>query len=313
MNKRQRIAAVVVTYNRKVLLQECLLALLKQTHKPDAIYVVDNASTDGTERLFESWQFSDSIIQYSRLAENLGGAGGFAYGIEIARANGYDWVWVMDDDAEPLPDALSALAAEIESSKDTQVSALAALVLNADGSPQTLQRGFFDYIKAKQTQISLFQADSAHPFDIDYAGFVGVLINGQAIDRMGLPHKEFFIWFDDVEYCLRLKKFGQIVLVPNAKILHKDQGGTASGVHLPIQSFWKMYYGLRNRSVIAHTYCGKGHVFFAWLYFKAVVKSLMSRDHVFIRLKMVLKSYSDFLLGVSGKRVDPKDYLSSLK
>src|ERR1035441_9411687 len=103
----ESIAAVVVTYNRKALLGECLDALLKQTHPLDAIYVIDNASTDGTkEFLNERGYLRESKIRYVPLPDNTGGAGGFYEGLRHAFEAGFDWFWLMDDDVEPYLDGL---------------------------------------------------------------------------------------------------------------------------------------------------------------------------------------------------------------
>ena len=102
----ESLAAVVVTYNRKALLVECLTALLNQTHCPDRIYVIDQNSTDGTEDLLrECGILSNRRVSYWKSSENTGGAGGFRSGIAKAYQAGYSWIWVMDDDAIPDPDA----------------------------------------------------------------------------------------------------------------------------------------------------------------------------------------------------------------
>src|SRR6185312_1077865 len=100
---KERICAVVVTYNRKTLLRTGLCALLRQTRQLDQILVVDNGSTDGTKEMLEA-EFRD--CQVLRTPENLGGAGGFRAGMEWAHQAGFDWTWVMDDDIEPFPDTL---------------------------------------------------------------------------------------------------------------------------------------------------------------------------------------------------------------
>lgn len=138
-----RIASVVVTYNRKDLLRECLSAILKQVKIPQVfdldIIVVDNASTDGTEEAVRelaegfrnaqgepscSLRYGDveekywdlqigpsCTIRYYNTGENLGGAGGFQHGIRKAVELGYDYLWLMDDDCIPTETALSALIA----------------------------------------------------------------------------------------------------------------------------------------------------------------------------------------------------------
>ena len=77
------ICAVVVTFNRKELLLECLDALLKQTYALNKIYLIDNNSSDGTyEILHGNGYLEHPQIVYEKLSENLGGAGGFSRGLQ---------------------------------------------------------------------------------------------------------------------------------------------------------------------------------------------------------------------------------------
>ena len=74
------VAAVVVTYNRKELLKEAIDALLMQSVAEADVLVVDNASTDGTKDYIADYIDQGQII-YINTGENLGGAGGFNFGI----------------------------------------------------------------------------------------------------------------------------------------------------------------------------------------------------------------------------------------
>jgi GT2 family glycosyltransferase len=131
---REKTAAVVVTYNRKNLLDECLESLLRQSHPLDAIYIIDNGSTDGTleslvgkglvcppagcpgepaetVRAVPAVARGGSLVEihYVRLPENTGGAGGFHEGLQRVTAAGFDWLWLMDDDVLTASDALEIL------------------------------------------------------------------------------------------------------------------------------------------------------------------------------------------------------------
>jgi glycosyltransferase involved in cell wall biosynthesis len=102
------VAAVVVTYNRRNLLSNCLSAIEAQTHRPDLIIVIDNASTDDTAAFLtdRSWNLPHQV---HRLNRNYGGALGFAVGMKAALAAGADSVWLMDDDAIASQSALEFL------------------------------------------------------------------------------------------------------------------------------------------------------------------------------------------------------------
>src|SRR5215471_20432657 len=106
-----KVAAVVVTYNRRDLLLESLAAVLAQTRAPDKVIVVDNASQDGTAAAVRE---KFPAVHLAELRRNSGGAGGFAGGMALALADGADLIWLMDDDTVPEPGALSALLAARE-------------------------------------------------------------------------------------------------------------------------------------------------------------------------------------------------------
>ncbi|HET6165608.1 MAG TPA: glycosyltransferase, partial [Marmoricola sp.] len=100
-----RVVAVVVTWNRRELLQESLAAVHGQTHPPAAIVVVDNASDDGTSELLDSAYAGELGLDVVHLRANTGGAGGFAVGVERALVHHPDLVWLLDDDTVPTPTA----------------------------------------------------------------------------------------------------------------------------------------------------------------------------------------------------------------
>ena len=100
-------AAIVVTYNRKKLLKECIRNLQKQTQQVDII-VIDNMSTDGTVDMLKPLIKNNSIIYHST-GKNIGGAGGFYEGIKLAYKLGYEYFWLMDDDCIPQSNSLRQL------------------------------------------------------------------------------------------------------------------------------------------------------------------------------------------------------------
>src|SRR5476651_747432 len=121
----KRVAAVVVTYNRLKLLKEGIEALKKQSRKPEAIIVVNNGSTDGTD----TWLAAQKdLIVYNQ--ENVGGAGSFYRGIKEAYDAGFDWIWVMDDDGYPAVNCLEKLIEAMIKKPD--VSVWGCIVLDKD-------------------------------------------------------------------------------------------------------------------------------------------------------------------------------------
>src|SRR5688500_20251395 len=95
-SRRVTVCAVVLTFNRKALLVECLDAVLGQSRPPDHVVVVDNASTDGTRELLRENGLLERV-EWIPLERNLGSSGGFHHGVAAARRGSWDWVCVMDE------------------------------------------------------------------------------------------------------------------------------------------------------------------------------------------------------------------------
>ena len=95
--EQKHVGTIVVTYNRRNLLKDCIEALLKQNYKKQEILIIDNASTDGTKEYIDNL-IDNKKVFYFNTGANLGGAGGFNYGVREALKRNYDYVWLMDDD-----------------------------------------------------------------------------------------------------------------------------------------------------------------------------------------------------------------------
>jgi hypothetical protein len=81
------------------------------------------------------------------------------------------------------------------------------------------------------------------------------------LKQIGLPRQEYFIWMDDTEYCLRLKPFGGIRVVPAAKLNHKTVIPKYRDSLLK-RTTWRHYYGYRNRYDTAKIHFGSISAFF---------------------------------------------------
>jgi len=298
--ERERICAVVVTFNRKALLEECLTALLNQTKPLDEIIVVDNASTDGTGELMET-KFAH--VTYVKLSENIGGGGGFHEGMKLAYEKGYDWIWVMDDDGIPKADALQRLFHCPMRAEET-VYALASAVLNWDETISLAHRRLFH---AKTMTETIIGADkyTQDYFQMDTASFVGFLLSRKTIDEVGLPLKEMFIYFDDTEYSLRIRKKGIMFTVPASKIVHGERGralGSSPWGQSP--SGWRKYYAIRNQIYTYRRHGKPGLLYYRGL-FRAtrddIEKTLRSDQATYYNIKLSLCATFDGLRGKLGR------------
>lgn len=224
-------AAVVVSYNRRDLLRASLRALEAQSHPLSEIIVVDNGSTDGAPDLVRS-EFPNVML--FETGANIGGAGGFAWGVELAIARGHDYAWLMDDDAEPEQDALEKLASVVRDSH-SEWSFLASLVTSDYNTANRGNPPAFSSDVTKQ-----HAASSVGGIAVDSATFVGVLINLATAQRTHLPCRDYFIWVDDLEYTSRLSQLAPALLVPESQVRHplSKSGSKDMGARL--------FYYLRN-------------------------------------------------------------------
>ncbi len=211
------VAAVVVTYNRRALLEECLAAIEAQTHRPDLILVIDNASTDDTAEHLQqrSWLIPHRV---HTLPRNFGGAMGFAVGIEAALAAGADSVWLMDDDAIATPSALEYLIEDtkVASRGGRRPSFACSMVVWSDGTVARMNIPRANAIW-NETAAGIGRA----VVDVDSASFVSVLIASEHIRAVGLPHIGYFKWYDDTEYTLRLRgTYGPGICSMNSVVKH---------------------------------------------------------------------------------------------
>lgn len=191
--RKQQVAAIVVTYNRKKLLKECIKSLLEQTAKPD-IYIIDNNSTDGTVNYIAKY-IDDNSINYVNTGKNLGGAGGFQYGIKMVAQKDYDFVWIMDDDCIPTKNALNEfLKADIKLNHDYGFLSSKTLWTDNTLCTMNIQR------RTLTKNVSDF---SSELIPVTLASFVSLFVPVSVIKKVGLPIKEFFIWTDDWEYTRR--------------------------------------------------------------------------------------------------------------
>ena len=232
-----RVVAVIVTYNRRDLLLEALAAVRGQQCPPDQVIVVDNASADGTADAVRA-EFPE--IKLAELGANYGGAGGFAYGMAAALADGADLIWAMDDDTIPEPGALGALLAARARYQGRAPAIVASTVLWTDGRPHPMNTPRAKPMAAA-TERTAAAACGCVP--IRSASVVSVLVDAAECRSRGLPKADFFLWNDDFEFTTRLLRRNVGLLCPDSVVVHKTRTFGSTDVD-PGDRF---FYEVRNK------------------------------------------------------------------
>lgn len=248
---------MIVTYNRKRLLSQCLDCVLNQTLPFSHIIVVNNHSNDGTKEYLNDLAKRHPKVKAFHLKENLGGAGGFAYGFKKIAETACDWFLIIDDDAMIETSYMEKLADAI---KDTPYLACSGTV-TTDGKIDKLHRR-----RVKNACLMLLEPveDKEYEkdtFEYDISTFCGLCIKTSLARTIGLPRTDYFIWFDDTEYCLRFRSYSRILNVNGAVLDHKAASPQTSTV------CWKHYYGFRNSIDIGRRYSSHPFVYgiYIWL------------------------------------------------
>ncbi len=241
----ESVAVVIVTHNRADLLARLLDGLASSSRRPDAVFVVDNASTDHTSQVLAGWTVLP--LHPIRSEENLGGAGGFHRGVREAYAAGHDRIWLMDDDVVPAPGTLAVLLAH-------QGPALMAVREDTEGRLCEKAATVFDLANPlavrpkRETVEERYRRRDAMPAEVrlENVAFEGFMVHRRVVDAVGLPDPGFFIFYDDVDYALRIRRAGFPVVGLRDAVLVRQ---------LPFDQqhdmrSWKGYYMYRNLFVV---------------------------------------------------------------
>lgn len=264
---------VIVTYNRLNLLKECIEAVNNQILPFNNIVIVDNSSTDGTVEYLRQFDAEYHII-YEKM--NGGGAKGFKDGVEYVHRNiQTDWILLIDDDA--ILDSMYLKNIDAFISVNTEYKAVSGTVRTDGLIDITHRKRLENRITFSIKPVSNTEYDK-ESFDYDLSSFCGLLFSESLISKVGLPKEEYFIWYDDSEYSLRLRKETRIANVNSAWLNHKTKKPTQKN-----QINWKGYYGIRNMGDIVQLYGTKLQYFLyrlrvrgAWL--KSWILYIIKKD-----------------------------------
>ncbi|USS88037.1 glycosyltransferase family 2 protein [Fructilactobacillus hinvesii] len=286
-NYNPNVAVVLVTFNRLQYLKESLNYLLAQQYLPAKIYVINNASTDGTTDYLAT--LDNDLIEVVNLDQNVGGAGGFSAGLKIAcEANQFDYYWVMDDDTYPKQDSLQELIAALQKvNQPEQVGVLASNVRWGKDSVPAI-------MNIPQVNEQWNQYAEQGLVGITSSSFVSMLISDAAVRQCGLPVAEFFIWGDDVEYSRRITQRFDGYFVGSSLVEHATKANT--GVDIIAEQnpdkIGRYYYNFRNQAYIAREFGKRDRVKNGLKYFYLLFKITFGKSQYKLKkVRVLTKGY----------------------
>lgn len=280
------VAAIVITFNRKEILLECIAHLLNLNNAKADILIIDNASTDGTKEALSSLIDSNSII-YCNTGSNLGGAGGYQYGMIEALKRGYKYLWLMDDDVFAEPDSLNELL-NVDRDLKGNYGFLSGIARWTDGSPCKMN--------IQKTGLKAAIRDYSSPtVPVIMATFVSFFVKSDTVLEVGLPIKEFFIWADDLEYSRRISLKYPCYAVNRSTVIHNMKSNNKVGIENEHSDrLWRYRYLYRNEVYI---YRREGLIARIYLFLRVVLHLtrviFTAKESKKEKLKIILDSYHD--------------------
>lgn len=287
------VVALIVTFNRKELVCKCLASCLSQTEPPDRVFIFDNGSTDGTKDYLQTQGFlSRPDITYFAVQTNIGPSAAFDRLFHLAWEAGCDWVWVMDDDVVPSPNALQELkAAYIENfTRPDDVGLLASAIVDSQGRANNVPE--IDLRKQPGQAPEWGHMLARGLVKIRWSTLVSVLIPRSTFARFGSVNTEFYSAGDDIEFTLRITAARPAYLVGPSIVTHLRK---ISGVYNllnetdPDRMRSHFRYHIRNSIYIRRKYYSiiRTLLYIAML-LTQTVQAIRIKEHRWLRVRMFL-------------------------
>ena len=243
------VAAVVVTYNRLDYLEKLLPTLLDQTRPLQAVYVIDNASTDGTDAWMGEHYADHPVVHHVRMETNTGGSGGFHAGVVQAFNDGHDWFWLMDDDVTAIPDGVEGLLRFADRS-----GCIHGRRVDFNGKPFFWQPRINEFLGIPLPYLKDPFADGSEVFETNSGVFEGMFVSRDVVAEIGPPDPRFFITWDDAVYALMASRVTTVTYVDHFSLNRQREQRQVSLVvrHLNDASDLFRFHVMRNRGYMAH-------------------------------------------------------------
>ncbi|USG03724.1 hypothetical protein A4W87_02090 [Latilactobacillus sakei] len=275
-----KVAAIVVTYNRLELLKENIEALLELENQLSNIVIINNNSNDGTEEYLNSLSNSLFVIKNSKI--NLGGAGGFNYGVKVAfDETDADFFWIMDDDTIPEKDTLVNLI-NADERLIGNYGYLCSHVVMEDGTDGNIPQLVGDW--TTEVDKGLIKVSSAT--------FVSLFTKRDVVSELGLPISEFFIWGDDTEYTTRISQKYNSYFVIDSKVIHKAKSvRNVDIINDTADRLPRYFYRYRNNIYITRKYENSKKLLFIMIkhMYLAVKILFIAKNNKFKRSNLIFK------------------------
>ncbi|KHD38313.1 glycosyl transferase [Clostridium acetobutylicum] len=299
----KELSIVICNYNKKEYVLNCIDSVLNSSYRDLDIYVVDNASEDGSVEAIED-KFKDKVMLISN-TENLGGSGGFNTGIREVLKKDYKYVMLLDNDVILDKEAINNSYRYLEKNDDTAV--VGSKIYSMDNKDKIQEmgaeidfqnfyinpfyKGYIDFIELPEV------------VECDYVPACSMMVRIEALRRVGIMDEDNFIYWDDIEWGYRFKKAGyKVVTYGKSKVWHK------MGVAQRTNTFGT-YYFWRNRIHFFAKYIEENRIEdFCLRIFDEIFQAIYSCNYIgkYSSARTIIAAVEDALNDVRGKASQDK-------
>ncbi len=225
-NLNRMVSIIIVNYNTKNFIIQCLNSIGKYAPKDTEVIVVDNASTDES---MEEIKITNQKLKVIENKENLGYAKAVNQGIKVAKG---DYLFILNPDTKLTKDAIDKLLEFTKIHPDAGV--VAPQLLNSDGSVQpscyhepTIFNAIKEYFLGIKSAYDKYAPRGNTPKQVDAVVGAAMFIPKITIEKVGLLDERFFMYFEDLDFCRRVRRSGlSVYYLPTSEIFHEHGGVT---------------------------------------------------------------------------------------
>lgn len=216
-----RIAIIILNWNGKEDTLECLRSIRHTDYSNYEVVVVDNGSSDGSVDAIRTQYPEVTILE---TGANLGYAGGNNIGLRWALDHGADYLLILNNDTVVSPDLLSNF---VNSAKSLPAGSVLGARIYFYDKPDTLwfAGGFWRSAKNSVTHLGYDQRDcldTNYADEVDYITGCALFADAATFRQVGLLDEQFFLTFEETDWCYRARELGHKCIVANsAKLWHK--------------------------------------------------------------------------------------------
>lgn len=299
MDKSKKVGIILVNYNGEKYNKECIDSILKSTYEDYEIIVVDNASSDNSVESLEK-NYGNKITLFRNL-KNEGFSEGNNIGIKIAKKKNCDYILLLNNDTVIIEDCIEKM---VKCSINNANSVVSPKIYYYDNKEIIWSAGArMLWKKGLAAQNGLNMRDNGEynqSLNVEFGTGCCLLIPMEIIDSVGLLSKDYFLYYEDTDYCARILKSGfYIVYEPEAILYHKVSASTGGE-----ESYMYIYYNTRNRLLFNKKHNKKNILYYLpYFYLTRIVKIILWLIRgKYELIRATFDSIKDYNKGIIGKR-----------